>query len=68
MRIRRILIGCLAAALGIGLSMRWTGMAHSGWVIALSAAALAFLFLLPVMGERARQPSDASERRVHFGD
>ena len=65
---RRILMGCLAAALGIGLAMRWAGIAHSGWVIAVSAAALVFVFLLPIMGERARQPSDAPERRVLFGD
>ena len=68
MRIRRILMGCLAAVLGIGLAMRWAGIAHSGWVIALAAAALVFLFLLPVMGERARQPSDAPERKVTWGD
>ena len=68
MTLRRILMGCLAAVLGIGLAMRWAGIAHSGWVIAVSAAALVFVFLVPIMGERARQPSDAPERRVHFGD
>ena len=65
---RRILFGMLTFVLAVGLAMRWAGIAHSGWVIAVSAALLVFVFLLPIMGERARQPSDAPERRVHFGD
>ena len=65
---RRILMGTLAFVFVVGLAMRWAGLAYSGWVIAVSAAALVFLFLLPIMGERARQPSDAPERKVTWGD
>ena len=68
MSVRPIALGCLAAVLGVGLAMRWAGIEGSGWVVAVSAAALVFVFLLPIMGERARQPADAPERRVHFGD
>ena len=68
MRGKRILNGALVFVLAIGLAMRWADLPHAGWVIGGAAAALVFLFLLPVMGERARQPSDAPERKVTWGD
>ena len=68
MRWRRILFGIFGFAFIVGLAMRYAGLAHAGIVIAVSAAALAFLFLLPIMGERARQPSDALERKVTWHD
>ena len=68
MRGRRILGGALAFVLAIGLAMRWASLPHAGWVIGGAACALVFLFLLPIMGERARQPSDAPERHVTWGD
>jgi len=68
MRIRRaLMIGC-ALTLAVGIAMRWTGMPGSGWVIGLSAAALVFLFLLPAMGARSREPADSPLRRAHWGD
>ena len=68
MRGKRILNGALVFVFAIGLAMRWAALPHAGWVIGGAAAALVFLFLLPVMGERARQPSDAPERKVTWGD
>ena len=65
---RRILSAIFGFAFIVGLAMRWAALAHAGWVIGLSAASLVFLFLLPIMGERARQPSDAPERKVTWGD
>ena len=65
---RRILFGTFGFAFVVGLAMRWADLAYAGWVIGLSAATLVFLFLLPIMGERARQPSDAPERKVTWGD
>ena len=65
---RRILFGMLAFVLVVGLAMRWAGLAHAGWVIGGAAAGLIFMFLLPIMGERSRQPSDAPERKVTWGD
>ena len=56
------------AALLIGVVLRGFDVAHAGWLIAIGAAALVFLFLMPAMGERARQPPDAPERRRNFGD
>ena len=61
---RRILFGMLAFVLVVGLAMRWAGLAHAGWVIGSAVTGLIFLFLLPIMGERSRQPSDAPERKV----
>ena len=68
MRRKRILNGALVFVLAIGLAMRWASLPYAGWVIGGAVAALVFLFLLPVMGERARQPSDAPERQVNWGD
>ena len=68
MRGKRILTGALVFVLAIGLAMRWAALPHAGWVIGGAATALVFLFLLPIMGERARQPSDAPERKVTWGD
>jgi hypothetical protein len=34
----------------------------------LSGAALVFLFLLPAMGARSREPADSPLRRAHWGD
>ena len=65
---RRILFGMLAFVLVVGLAMRWAGLAHAGWVIGGAVAALIFLFLLPIMGERSRQPSDAPERKITWTD
>ena len=65
---RRIGFATFGFAFVVGLAMRWAALAHAGWVNAISAAALLFLFLLPVMGERARQPSDAPERKVTWHD
>ena len=65
---RRILAACFGIVFGVGLVLRAADVGGAGWVIGLSAAALVFLFLLPVMGERSRQPSDAPERKAHWGD
>ena len=65
---RRVLSATFGFALVVGLAMQWAGLPRAGWVIAISAAALVFLFLLPIMGERARQPSDAPERKVTWHD
>ena len=58
----------LAAVCAFGILLRWSGAAWGGWVAGIAAAALVFVFLLPAMGERARQPPEAPERKVHFGD
>ena len=68
MKLRRVLMLFCAWALLAGLVMRWAGIGHAGWIIGGAAAALVFLFLLPVMGERSRQPPDAPERRVQSGE
>jgi hypothetical protein len=68
MRWRRILFGTFGFVFVVGLAMHWAALPRAGWVIAISAAALVFLFLLPIMGERARQPSDAPERQVTWHD
>ena len=65
---RRILFGMLAFVLVVGLAMRWASLAHAGWVIGGAVAGLIFLSLMPIMGERSRQPSDAPERRVTWTD
>jgi uncharacterized membrane protein YkgB len=61
------MIGC-ALTLPVGIAMRWAGVPGSGWVIGLSGAALVFLFLMPVMGARSREPADSPSRRAHWGD
>ena len=61
-------MAALAVACAFGLLVRWAGAPWGGWVAGLAAAALVFVFLVPGMGERARQPPDAPERKVHFGD
>ena len=58
----------LAIAAGYGLLVWWSGAAWGKWVAGIASAGLVFVFLVPLMGERARQPADAPERRVHFGD
>jgi uncharacterized membrane protein YkgB len=58
---------CAALTLATGLAMRWAGVGGGGWAIAVGGAALVFLFFLPAMGERARQPHDAPERRFPWG-
>jgi len=68
MRFRSAAILCAGATLLTGIVLDGVGTAHSGWAIAIGAAALVLLFLMPAMGERARQPPDAPERRKHFGD
>ena len=68
MRCKRILNGALVFVLAIGLAMRWAALPYAAWVSGGAVSALVFLFLLPIMGERSRQSSDAPERRVHWGD
>ena len=68
MRWRRVLPVTLIFVFVVGVAMRWADLAYAGWVIGLSAATLIFLFLLPIMSERARQTSDAPERKVTWGD
>ena len=69
MKIRSLLMLACALAIPFGWAMQSVGMTRSGgWVIAIGAGALIFLFLLPAMGERSRQPSNAPERRVHWRD
>ena len=65
---RRILFGMLAFVLVVGLAMRWASLVYAGWVIGGAVAGLIFLFLMPLMGERSRQPSDAPERKVTWTD
>ena len=64
MKLRRLLMWYCALMLLAGLVMRWMGVDHAGWVIGGCLAVLVFVFLVPVMGERSRQPPDAPERRV----
>ena len=68
MKFRFVSMLCAGIALLIGVVLDGFGIPHAGWAIALGAAALVFLFLMPAMGERARQPPDAPERRRNFGD
>ena len=68
MKIRRVLMWCCALAGLVGLAMRWVGMSPAGWVLGAACAVWVFLFLLPVMGSRAREPSDSPLRRAHWGD
>jgi len=68
MRWKRVLNRALVFVLVIGVAMRWASLPYAGWVIGGAASALVFLFLLPIMGERARQPSDAPERKVTWVD
>ena len=62
------MMGCCVLALLVGIVMRWIGVAYSGWVISLSGALLVFLFLLPAMGGRMREPPDSAYRRAPWGD
>ena len=68
MRLRSAAMLAAFAVLLVGIVLHGFDVPHAGWPIAIAAAALVFLFLMPAMGERARQPPDAPERRVHFGD
>ena len=67
-RIRRVLMGGCCLALLVGAAMRWVGMPSATWVLGLSAAAWVFLFLLPAMGGRSREPADSPLRRARWGD
>ena len=58
----------LALACAFGLLVWWAGAPWGRWVAGIAAAALVFAFLVPIMGERARQPADAPDRRAYFGD
>jgi hypothetical protein len=68
MTLRKALMWICAAGLLAGVVMRRVGLPHWGWVVCVSGGALAFLFLLPAMGARSREPSDSPSRRVHWGD
>jgi uncharacterized membrane protein YkgB len=67
-RIRRVLMGVCCLALLVGAAMRWVGMPSATWVLGISAAAWVFLFLLPAMGGRSREPADSPLRRARWGD
>jgi hypothetical protein len=66
MKLRSVLMWFSAWVLLAGLVMRWMGVGPSGWVIAVGAGSLVFLFLLPAMGERSRQPADSPDRRANW--
>ncbi len=68
MKLLRLLMWCSVLVLLAGLAMRWIGIDYAGWVIGGNLAAFVFLFLVPAMGERSRQPADAPERRIHWDD
>ena len=68
MKIRSVLMWGCALAVLVGLAMRWVGVSRAGWVIGAACVAWVFLFLLPVMGSRAREPADSPLRRAHWGD
>ena len=63
----KVTLSAIAVLLGTGIVLRLAGLPVPAWVLVVTGAALAFVFIFPALGGRMQEPEGSPFKKAPWG-